>query len=395
MTSNTYPVSYEWVHLSYIEKSRFAETYGYTGTQGTVHLEGMLLRPENVASKTLIILMHPSSTLHLLPVPNAFAKAGLHVLCAGSRYPKNDSALIMEKVILDLGTYVRHAKDEWRYEHVVLLGWSGGGALSLFYQSQAENPTIIETPAGDPVDVAGAELIPADAVIFQSAHAGRALNLSEMIDPSVLDERDPDVRDVELDMYDPRNPNQPPYSADYVARYREAQVARIRRITAWVRSMHEELKARGTKEVERGFVVHRTWADLRFRDPTLDSNDRAPGTSALGDPEPVNSGPIGLARFSTLRSWLSQWSLDDSRADGFKCAAAVTAPLLVIEGSADDGVPQPDSRRIFEAAASVDKEFRVIKGATHYYANQPTQIGEAVQIVTDWLVAGNLLEART
>jgi hypothetical protein len=35
--------------------------------------------------------MNPSSTLHLLPMPAALVGAGLHVLCAASRYPKNDS----------------------------------------------------------------------------------------------------------------------------------------------------------------------------------------------------------------------------------------------------------------------------------------------------------------
>ncbi|WP_199855892.1 MULTISPECIES: serine aminopeptidase domain-containing protein [Burkholderia cepacia complex] len=384
-------MKYEWVHIAYDERARFAETYGFTGSQGKVNLEGMLIHPRDLSSKTLTILMHPSSTLNLLPVPRAFAQSGMHVLCAGSRYPKNDTALIMEKVVLDLGAYVRHAKEVWGYEKVILLGWSGGGALSLFYQSQAESPTLTDTPAGDPVDLKGARLIPADAVIFQSAHAGRALNLAEVIDPSVRDESNPDDRDVELDIYDPRNPNQPPYAPEYVARYRAAQLARVRRITAWVKETLSELKRRKTGELERGFVVHRTWADLRFLDPALDPNDRTPGGALMGNPETVNSGPIGLARFSTLRSWLSQWSLDDSRANGFICAARINAPLLVIEGSADDGVPQPDSRRIFEAAGSMDKSMHVIKGATHYYANQPEQIAEATEVVRTWLAARDLL----
>ena len=384
-------VTYEWVHLTYEERAQFAETYGFTGSQGKVNLEGMLLRPKDLPSKTMVILMHPSSTLHLLPVPRAFARSGMHVLCAGSRYPKNDTALIMEKVVLDLGAYVRHAKEQWGYEKIVLLGWSGGGALSLFYQSQAESPSIVDTPAGDPVNLKGAGLIPADAVIFQSAHAGRALCLAEVIDPSVLDELNPDDRDVELDIYDPRNPNQPPYTPEYIARYRAAQIARVRRITAWVKETLAELKRRKTAELERGFVVHRTWADLRFLDPSMDPNDRAPGGALMGNPETVNSGPIGLARFCTLRAWLSQWSLDDSRADGFVCAAGIAAPFLVIEGSADDGVPQPDSRKIFEAAGSKDKSMHVIKGATHYYTNQPEQIAEATRVVRTWLAARNLL----
>ena len=61
----------------------------------------------------------------------------MHVLCAGSRFAKNDTPLIMEKVVLDLGAYIRHAKEKWGYEKILLCGWSGGGSLSLFYQSQA------------------------------------------------------------------------------------------------------------------------------------------------------------------------------------------------------------------------------------------------------------------
>src|ERR1019366_5774925 len=103
----------------------------------------------------------------------------------------------------------------------------------------------------------------------------------------------------------------------------------------------DELKRRNTGELERGFVTHRTMADPRYLDPAVDPNDRRPQWSYLGNPETVNNGPVGMARFSTLRSWLSQWSIDDSRADGVACAADLTVPFLAIENSADDAVPQP------------------------------------------------------
>ncbi|MEK5764996.1 alpha/beta hydrolase, partial [Acinetobacter junii] len=83
-----------------------------------------------------------ASTLQLLPVPRAMAATGAHVLCAGSRYQRNDTALIMEKVFLDLSAYIRHAKQVWGYRHVVLVGWSGGGALAVSYQAEAEDPRI-------------------------------------------------------------------------------------------------------------------------------------------------------------------------------------------------------------------------------------------------------------
>jgi alpha-beta hydrolase superfamily lysophospholipase len=354
-----------------------------------VNCEGVRFVPKGMPAKTLAIFMHPSSTLQLLPMPQALARAGVHVLCAGSRFAKNDTPLIMEKVVLDLGAYVRHAKEKWGYDKVVLCGWSGGGSLSLFYQGQAEKPTITRTPAGDPVHLKG--LIAADAMIFQAAHLSRARMLSEWIDPSVIDEDDPDRRDLELDIYNPKCPNQPPYAKEFIERFRAAQLARMRRKTAWVKETLEALKAQGGHEVERGFVTHRTMADLRFMDPAVDPNDRKPRSCYLGKPETANTGPVGIGRFSTLRAWLSQWSVDDSNADGLKSAASVSVPLLAVENSADDAVPQPHVRMIHDAAASRDKTFRVVEGATHYYQGQPQLLGQAVEVCVGWLRGQNLI----
>lgn len=378
-------LDFEWVHIAYDETAKFTDIYGFFGNQGAVNLEGIRIRPKGIASDTLLIYMHPASTLQLLPVPRAAVAQGAHVLCAGSRYAKNDTACILEKVLLDLGAFVRHAKAVWGYEKVILVGWSGGGSLALFYQSQAETPTITETPAGDPIDIVGASLIPADGVIFQAAHMSRCQLLEEIIDPSVRDELNPDDRIRELDIYDPANPNKPPYSADFIAHYRLEQSARIRRISHWAKEMLETLRKRGTGEIERGFITHRTMADPRFLDGALDPNDRKIGWSYMGNPETVNSGPVGLARFSTLRAWLSQWSIDDSNADGLVCARRLKAPLLVIENTADDAVPEPHPRRIFEAAGSVDKSFVRIEGATHYYAGQPELLAEVTQLTLNWL----------
>ncbi len=384
---------FEWIHLSRPDSATFVESYGFSGNQGNVNLEGILIKPRNRPSKTLLVFMHPASTLQLLPVPRAAALMGAHVLCAASRYPRNDTAAILEKVILDLGHYIEHAKSDLGYEKVVLVGWSGGGSLALFYQSQAERPTITATPAGDPIDIAGAGLIPADAVVFQAAHISRAQLLLDILDPSVIDELDPDRRDPELDIYNPANPNQPPYSGDFIEHFRRMQLARMHRITARVKSQLADLQAKGGREMERGFVTHRTLADPRFLDGTLDPNDRRIGWCYLGHPETANTGPVGLARFSTLRSWLSQWSIEDSNADGLKCVKTIRAPLLVVENSADDAVPQPHARMIFDAATTSDKRFEVIEGATHYYAGQPEHLRVVTGLTHRWLAERELIEA--
>lgn len=383
------PFSREPVALRTGERAKVVETYGFAGSQGTV-LEGQLLRGAE-PSDTVFILMHPSSTLQLMPVPEALAARGHHVLCAASRYPKNDSALIMEKVVLDLGAWVLWAREHVGYQKVVLLGWSGGGSLSLLYQAEAESPSITDTPAGDPVDVAGAGLVPADGVVFIAAHLSRAETLTEWMDPSVLDEANPDLRDPGLDIYAADPVHRPPYDAEFVARFRERQRARNQRITDWARQELGRLRRAGGAEIERPFLVHRTMCDVRWLDPGIDPNDRKPGWCYLGDPRTANTGPVGLARFTTLRSWLSQWSLSESRASGPRNAARIRrTPVLQIENSADDAVPATHNAIVRAALATPDKEYALIKGATHYYKGQPEQLARCVTAIESWARARGL-----
>lgn len=373
----------EWVHVRYAAPSAVREVYGFAGSQGTVNLEGLRFHRPGRRARCLLVYMHPSSTLQLLPFPRAMAVAGPDVLCAGSRYARNDTPLIMENVALDLGAYVRHAREVWGYEKVVLAGWSGGGSLSVYYQSLAENPWVTETPAGDPVDLTG--LPPADALIYHAAHLSRADVLRDFIDPSVLDESDPDVRDVELDLYDPRNPHKPPYAPEYLERFRAAQLARMRRRTLYVRGLLERAVETDGPTAERGLVLHRTMADPRWLDASVDPNDRRIGWCFLGEPRAANLAPAGVARYSTLRAWLSQWSIDDTHARAHHAITRVRAPLLTIENSADDAVPQPHVRRVFDASPAPVKRFEVIEGADHYYVDQPRHLADAVARTLSWL----------
>ena len=235
------------VVISFAEAKQMVETYGFAGSQGQTVLEGQRLLPRDRPSDTVFLFMHPASTLQLLPMPTALADAGLHVLCAGSRYAKNDSALIMEKVAYDLGAYIRHARETLGYRKVVLVGWSGGGSLSLFYQGQAEQPTITHTPAGDPYDLTQANLSPADGIIFIAAHLSRAETLTEWIDPSVRDELRPDERDARVRHLRPGLPEQAAVQRAISSRRSAPRsVARNRKITDWALDMLDMLKRRNT-----------------------------------------------------------------------------------------------------------------------------------------------------
>lgn len=365
------------------EQAKYKDTYA--GRMDFVGLEAHLLRPKNRPAKTVIVFMHPIGGGAYLPMVSALAKKGYHVIYCNSRYRGVDSALIMEKVVLDLNACIKDAKSRWGYEKVVLAGWSGGGSLSLFFQSQAEKPTVECTPAGDSPDLTRAGLEPAQGMMLLAAHISRAGTLTEWMDASIIDETDPFKRDRSLDIYDPEQPEKPPYSAAFVQRYREAQIARNRRITAWVKQRLEDYRKQGMLYDEFAFVVHGTMADPRFLDVTLDPNDRPAGWCYLGDPRQVNNGPVGLARFNTLRSWLSQWSYDDSNADGLKAAANIRVPVLVIGNTADDACTPSHTYRLYEAVSHDNKVLHEIKGANHYYFGQPDKMEEAANRCSEWL----------
>jgi len=371
---------YGFVHA---DTSPLKDVYG--GPTGQVFVECMRIRPATGEAKTVILFSHPIGGGSFLPLVTALARAGRHVVYCNPRYRGNDTALILEKCLLDLGACVADLKTRFGYEQVVFGGWSGGGSLALFYQDQAEHPTLTDTPAGDTVDLVSAGLQPADGILLLAAHVSRSVTMTEWLDPSILDEDTPFARDVTLNIYDPACPDQPPYSEAFVARFRAAQIARNRRITARVKTTLAELKAGGDAQAERPFVVYGTMCDVRWTDPTQDPSDRRPGTCYLGDPRIANDGPVGLGRFTTLRSWLSQWSYDESRANGVVNAGRVSCPVLVVNNGADLACTPSHARRLFDAVASADKALVQIEGADHYYIERPDLLPKAVAAVGGWL----------
>jgi pimeloyl-ACP methyl ester carboxylesterase len=373
---------YGFVHADH---SPLKDVYG--GPAGQVFVECMRIRPESGASKSVILFSHPIGGGAFLPLVTGLAAAGRHAIYCNPRYRGNDTALILEKCLLDLGACIADLKKRFGYEHVILGGWSGGGSLSLFYQDQATHPTIDKTPAGDPVPVREAGLQPADAVLLLAAHVSRSVTMTEWLDPSIADETRPFIRDRAYNIYDAECASRPPYEAEFVAQFRAGQIARNRRITAWVKDQLLALKAQGEPGAERCFTVQGTMCDVRWTDPTQDPSDRRPYACYLGDPKLANDGPVGLGRFTTLRSWLSQWSYDESRAHGERNAARVTCPALVINNTADLACTPSHAARLHAALASKDKEIVQIKGADHYYVERRDLLPQAVNAVGAWLDA--------
>ncbi len=374
--------------VGFFEDATYSDVYG--GGGAIIGLDCHLLRPVDQPSDTLIVFMHPVGGGMYLPMVRGLAAAGHHVLWANSRYRGADFALTMEKVACDLGEAIYDAKNRLGYQKIVLAGWSGGGSLSMWYQALAEaGAGISDTAAGDPYVVDPERMPAADAIMMLAAHVSRHQIFTEWIDPSIHDETAPHVRDPALNLYDPANPNQPPYSEDFLATFRAAQISRNRRITEWVKGELATIRASDEPSREFAFTVHGTMADPRWLDPAVEPSDRKPGVCYLGDPKVVNDGPVGLARFATLRSWLSQWSYDDARGDAITSGAEITVPALVIGNSADDACTPSHTQRLFDAIGHDNKSLHVVQGATHYYTgpNGKAHLAEAVDTITGFLSA--------
>lgn len=355
----------------------------YGSIDDNVVLQAQLLRSEQPSS-TVVVAMHPIGSPGYLPVFSQLARAGMHVATCATRYSTGDAPLQLENCLLDLAACIRDAKERLGYEKVLLAGWSGGGSLMAGYQGQVAKRTITETGAGEPTPLAEADLIGADGLMLLAAHRSRHHLLTDFLDASILDEEAPDRRDPDLDLYGDRNP--PPYSADFLAAYRDAQVARSQRITARAQQRLAALQAAGRESDEHCFVVQGTMADPRWLDPAVDPNDRRPGWSYLGDPRTANTGPAGLARFTTTRGWLSQWSLETAQVDAVDACSRLSIPLLAVVNSADDAVPSGHPNAYFEAVPHDDKELHTISGATHYYSgpDQRGHLEQAAALVADW-----------
>lgn len=345
---------------------------------------GSEVRVEGTTPSTAVVWCHPTANFlgHYSLAP--LAERGVAAVGLTTRYVGNDTALILENCLLDIGAMVAHLRERG-YEKIVLVGNSGGASIVPYYQAQAESPSVTAPPGGGP-DLTEAALPPVDGIVMFNAHPSRSRLCVEWLDPAIVSEQQPFERDADLDMYDPKNG--PPFSEEFRTRYRDAQVARNRRISTWAEGQLRAITApdhfpAGLEDI--AFVVQGTTADLRFLDGTIDPSDRVVGTSLWGPPEIANYLPAGIGRCSTLRSWLNQWSLDHTLGDALRWLPKIQAPVMVMIGTADPVVVPLMAQQMYDAADQTRRELVMVPGATHYFEGQTELLGEALDQLVAWL----------
>jgi hypothetical protein len=104
----------------------------------------------------------------------------------------------------------------------------------------------------------------------------------------------------------------------------------------------------------------------------------------MGDPRRANRGVFGIGVMSTLRTWLSMWSLDESRCGGEEHLQRITLPAIVVQATMDTGVFPSDAAAIEHALASSDKRLVEIRG-DHYFRGVPGARDELADLLTGWV----------
>lgn len=346
---------------------------------GFMPCQGLYHTPSGKRPKVAFIATHYNVDFSEHYPAEYMARRGYGYLGWNTRFRGNEAFFMLEHALIDIGAGVRWLKEHAGVEQVVIVGNSGGGSLMGAYQSQAAEPNIRPT-RGTSLPEAVQDLPGCDYYVSLNAHAGRPEVLTAWMDPAVTDETDPTSTDQAISMFNPDNG--PPYSAEFVERYRAAQEARNHRITDWCISELERLEALGM--TDRAFNMYRTWADLRMMDGALDPSDRVVGQCYAGPPQTANYSPRGIGLTNTCRTWLSMWSLRESQCRGGPHLARIRVPSLVIQSLGDTGVFPSDARDIHEALAAEDTTLEFMAG-DHYLTEPDGAREEVADRIDAWL----------
>lgn len=306
------------------------------------------------------------------------ATRGIGFLGWNTRFRGFESSFLLDHALVDIGVGVRWLREVQGIETVILLGNSGGGSLMAAYQANAVDKHV--TPLEGMRPAAGLDDLPAaDGYVASAAHPGRPDVLTAWMDASVVDENDAVTTNPDLDLFNERNG--PSYSADFVARYRAAQVARNEFITEWAEAELARVRAAGFSD--RPFTVMRTWADPRMVDAGLEPTNRPANMCYAGVPAKANRSTHGIAAACTLRNWLGMWSLRYAQTRAEPHLGRIDCPALVINAEQDTGVYPSDAQRIVDALGSGDKTLQTID--TDHYFTTPGARTEKADSIAKWI----------
>jgi hypothetical protein len=315
------------------------------------------------------------------------------------RSDNNEALDFWNDLPLDIATGMKYLKETVKATKILLYAGSGGGPLLTFYQNVAQNgPSVCQgkeklIPCKN--DLAG--LPPADGIIMRDAHPGTAVNTLRSLNPAIERDNDPGRRNPALDPFNPKNgynaSGESHYSKEFKQRYFKAQAARMNRLVdaalAKLRAMEAGKYPYGDDDA---FVIYGSdGARLAEMDISVDGGTVKPqkllkndGTIATEIVKSVRVPAKEAAqrarsfqdsvKLLTVKSFLGTRAIRARESyDGIDYCSnnnstpchlqKITVPVLIFGMGGHYFLR--DNEMHYEIAASQDKEYVIIEGASH------------------------------
>jgi hypothetical protein len=349
--------------------------------------------------RTADFLMHPST--------QELPKRGFSVLGMNTRFQNNEERVNWELIALDVRAGVRFLRSQPGITKVILIGHSGGGPTTSYYQAVAENGLSYCQGPNKLTQCSSSQLAGftpadrADGIVFTDAHPGNTVNRLRSLNGSVQSEDNPRITSADLDPFSVKNGFNPDgdsvYSEDFVRRYTDAQSRRMNNLIEMALQIKADIEAGKHVPTDNdAFVAYRNSARLSDfstgvhcctlqprkllkNDGTVDGSQivhtvRVPDPGNKEDDAGYASGTLvlNLTSFLSASAIRSTNSLDGidwcSSNNSTPCAVAqISVPTLVMSMQGHYFIR--DGEHIYESSVSGDKDFVVVEGATHGLGN--------------------------
>lgn len=361
--------------------------------------KGALYVPDSgAAPHVAVLVIHRTSNFMNHLSTTELAKRGFMVLGMNPRSDNNETIVNFEEIGLDIRAGMEFLKKQPGITKVLLLGHSGGGPSTTYYQAVAENGVGFCQNPNKLVrckdNVGGGPR--ADGMILVDAHPGNPVNTVRSMNPAVTDESNPGKLDPGLDPFSPKNGFNPEgpsrYSDDFKSRYFKAQADRMNRLIAKAMQIKSDMAAgKHFPADDDAFIWHRNRARLMELDLSVHGGTEKARKLIKNDGTIDAGAPVKSVRLAnpdnakrdlsfedtkdlTLTSFLSANATKATNSmDGIDwcstnnstpCAVQqITVPLLVTAMGAHYFIR--DNEIVYELAKSQDKDYVVVEGAVH------------------------------
>jgi len=349
-----------------------------------------------------VIVMHRNSNYLSHIATKELPKRGFVVLGMNPRCDNNEALCApWENNSLDLKQGVNYLKSQSGITKIVLLGHSGGGPTMSFYEAVAEHGAAFCQQPNKLMkcDNTFNGFPRVDGMILMDAHPGNGINAVRSIlgdvnnDPAVINQNRTPTENPTLDPFNPRNGyvqgGITTYSEGFKSSYFQAQSARMNYFIAQAQARLAQAQANGQDDAP--FIVpladnaRLMQTDLSIHHGTLAPRKLVKNDGSIEARFPVvsvrpvstdsaSAHSFGATMFLTTKSFLSVRAVKSTDSmDGIDFCSSnnstpcnlqnVTVPLLVTAMGGHYFIR--DAEQYFDMAASVDKDYYVIEGATH------------------------------